>query len=684
MSENRHSDAAPMTGNSLHSEVQSSCPIIPNLEAALAYAAIGWRVMPVHPNKKKPCIRGWQRSASTNPETIRRWWKKFPDARVGILLGRASNIVVIDIDLPHGPDSMEALQDYLGRIDPAVSAFTPSGGQHWYFTYPTGQQIGTSHKLDGFPGVEILSDKAFVVTPPSSGEGGNYCWEASSSPFDDEPGPIPEGLLRLILEQQSKRKPTTQVDSEPKIPAGMRNSTLTILAGSMRRKGMKEESIASALITENKASCNPPLPDDEVRQIARSIAGYSPESPAIKVCTGEIAWSPLPGPARSLDDVLAAAEEYMPGCDLAVLRVILGTYIALLLPTANVWTIVRGGSSSGKSAFLDPLKNLPLVTFASNLSRPVLVSGTSRSQMQPGDPGGLLFEVGTRGLVVVSDIAETLDLPTRRKNELYDALRPIYDGEYSYRSGTGGTARYWKGKLGLIIASTGEIDSRWSFMGDLGPRFLMVTERSDPLAVLENSTCLPDPKTKAMLRQTFFDAVRGFVKSLGSPDELRLTELPEISSEESGIIRNAATLTSMARSPLTRDKRGNSRDADFAEHSHRLIEQFAALCRTFLIMGCSTEDALQDIVRIALNTISPPIRSEILLGLRSEEGPSAYRLSQVIARSETTTGRELEALRLLKLVRCDGTAGSRAWNLTPVAIRILDRLSPFLYGEATC
>jgi len=659
-------------------------PSNPNLEAALAYAGIGWRVMPVHPYRKKPCIRGWQRSASTNPETIRRWWRQFPDARIGILLGRPNGIIVIDIDLPNGPDSMEELQSELGRIEPAVSAFTPSGGQHWYFTYPMGQQIRTRHRLEGFPGIEILSDNAFVVAPPSSGVGGDYCWEASSSPFDNESGSLPDTLLQFILETQDSKTPAVQLASEPKIPAGMRNSVLTLLAGSMRRKGMKTESITAALITENRIRCNPPLPEDEVLGIARSIAQYEPESPALEVCTHEVQWRPPEAPVRSLSNALAAAEEYMPGCDLAVLRVILGTYIAVLLPDKQVWMIVRGGSSSGKSAFLDSLRNLPLVTFASNLSRPVLVSGTSRSQMQPGDPGGLLFEVGTQGLVVVSDIAETLDLPTKRKNELYNALRLIYDGEYPYRSGTGGTARYWKGKLGLLIASTGEIDSRWTFMGNLGPRFLMVTERSDPLAVLEDSTCIPDPKTKAMLRQTFFDSVRGFISGLGSPDELRHMELPEISSEESSIIRNAACLTAMARSPFKRDKSGNIGDADFAEHSHRLIEQFASLRQKFFVMGCSAGDALQDIVRVALNTISPPIRSEILLGLRSEESPSAYRLSQVISRSETTTGRELEALRLLKLVRSDGTAGSRAWNLAPVATRILDLLSPFLDGDATC
>lgn len=64
---------------------------------------------------------------------------------------------------------------------------------------------------------------------------------------------------------------------------GARNKTLASLAGTMRKRGMTQESIKAALLAENALRCNPPLPDDEVGSIAESIGRYAPaeaKSPA--------------------------------------------------------------------------------------------------------------------------------------------------------------------------------------------------------------------------------------------------------------------------------------------------------------------------------------------------------------------------------------------------------------------
>ena len=60
------------------------------------------------------------------------------------------------------------------------------------------------------------------------------------------------------------------------IPRGERNARLTSLAGSMRRPGMSEEEILTALMEVNRNRCDPPLSEDEVRSIARSVSRYTP------------------------------------------------------------------------------------------------------------------------------------------------------------------------------------------------------------------------------------------------------------------------------------------------------------------------------------------------------------------------------------------------------------------------
>jgi putative DNA primase/helicase len=67
--------------------------------------------------------------------------------------------------------------------------------------------------------------------------------------------------------------------NDPVFETGSRNNTLASLAGSMRYRGMTQEAIEAALLTTNVQQCNPPLSDDEVRAVARSISNYAPGAP---------------------------------------------------------------------------------------------------------------------------------------------------------------------------------------------------------------------------------------------------------------------------------------------------------------------------------------------------------------------------------------------------------------------
>ena len=68
-----------------------------------------------------------------------------------------------------------------------------------------------------------------------------------------------------------------------RIPTGSRNTVLTSVAGSMRRRGLGEEAIFAALRIFNQERCTPPLDEAEIRKIAKSIAGYQPDDDALQV-----------------------------------------------------------------------------------------------------------------------------------------------------------------------------------------------------------------------------------------------------------------------------------------------------------------------------------------------------------------------------------------------------------------
>ena len=56
-------------------------------------------------------------------------------------------------------------------------------------------------------------------------------------------------------------------------PEGQRNTTLCRIAGALWRQGVTEETLFIALLSENTQRCDPPLPEAEVKQIARYLQG---------------------------------------------------------------------------------------------------------------------------------------------------------------------------------------------------------------------------------------------------------------------------------------------------------------------------------------------------------------------------------------------------------------------------
>jgi hypothetical protein len=174
-------------------------PILDNgtLDAALSYAARGWRVLPVHcppDDAKKARIRDWGTAATTDADTIRGWWKQWPDANIGVLTGAVSGVFVLDVDpRSGGNETLANLEAEHGALPDTVESQTGGGGRHIFFRVPSGMGIGTT-KLG--PGLDLRGDRVYVVVPPSvHGSGVVYEWESSSHPDTTEIADAPKWLL---------------------------------------------------------------------------------------------------------------------------------------------------------------------------------------------------------------------------------------------------------------------------------------------------------------------------------------------------------------------------------------------------------------------------------------------------------------------------------------------------------
>ena len=223
---------------------------------------------------KHPRTADGSRGASTDPAQIERWWLMWPDANVAVATGPASEVYVLDMDPPKGGD--ESLRDLVQKHGPlphTPTVATGGVGEHYYFSAPEGIIIRNSAGKIG-PGLDVRGVGGYVVAPPSLHLSGRpYIWIASAHLADTGIAMMPNWLIELAT---AGDRSDYRLEPGAPIAEGERNSALARLAGWMRRPGMSEGAIAAALLVENSQRCVPPLEDDEVLRIARSISGYPP------------------------------------------------------------------------------------------------------------------------------------------------------------------------------------------------------------------------------------------------------------------------------------------------------------------------------------------------------------------------------------------------------------------------
>lgn len=247
------------------------------LEAAIKYVTqYGWAVFPVSPETKKPLTPHGCKDAKKLVGPIRAWWKRWPDASVGVATGSISNLIVIDEDI----DELKGINGYLsvsewerenGELPETARSITGRGGNHIYYHY-TGSDIGNRAGI--LEGVDIRGEGGYVIAPPSRHPNGTeYAWEY-------DPDEIPLATLDdTVLKFLGQRSHKSASDEDFKVPTviknGERNDTLFRLACSLQAQGMPDPAILAALKETNQTACADPLDDSEIEVIASSALKYN-------------------------------------------------------------------------------------------------------------------------------------------------------------------------------------------------------------------------------------------------------------------------------------------------------------------------------------------------------------------------------------------------------------------------
>lgn len=193
----------------------------PVLEAALSYAAKGVPVFPCRANDKRPHLEHGFKEASTDPDTINSWWRRWPDAMVACPTGSDIRAWVLDVD---SPAEFEAAAAGLGLALPGTRRVSTGKGYHLYFRWEDSRPVrNTQRTAKGWPfptlpGAETRGDGGYIILPPSVHPSGRiYEWTS-----DETASEAPDDLMAIVRQRSAPAASgasADQVDRSPLLAA---------------------------------------------------------------------------------------------------------------------------------------------------------------------------------------------------------------------------------------------------------------------------------------------------------------------------------------------------------------------------------------------------------------------------------------------------------------------------------
>lgn len=278
---NVHQPAAPPARWS--PQLLNDIAIAPDLASAAELLGTGAiPVFPCAPGGKRPLTAHGFQDASADLTVISSWWRRQPDANIGVPTGAVGGIDVVDVDV-HDTGSGYAAFEHARRAGFvegwAWMVRTPSGGLHAYFLR-TDQRQQRSWQVPG-KHIDFRGDGGYIIVPPSqvtSDDGVSRSYQQIAVAEDRRPGPVDAAGLRGFLDPPRPMRPPPDLPSTgarpdklaawvASRPEGARNGGLFWAACRMAEEGHDLSATTSLL---GEAAYAAGLPEREAMATIRS------------------------------------------------------------------------------------------------------------------------------------------------------------------------------------------------------------------------------------------------------------------------------------------------------------------------------------------------------------------------------------------------------------------------------
>jgi hypothetical protein len=658
-------------------------------ERRLKLVRAGFTPVPLH--GKIPPLKSWQTLANVTSEQIAMWAKMWPDARNTGALTRTMPTLDLDILNEEAARALEhRVREHYEERGPVLVRIgkSPKRAIPFRTIEPFAKFVvnliapnGSAEKI------EFLADgaqvAAFGIHPETKqpfrwhgGQPGDTKLEELPYIREAEARALVDELVQILIEcfgyTKAKERPGKRKnkgngngqDAEAQgggaadwqhLTDAIRNGqalhdSLRDLAAKMIASGMNAGAAVNALRALMEGSSAPK--DDRWKERYAEIPRLV-ETAEAKFKQPEESNKASLTPA-AIDEVLETFGRWLILPDLTPVLAVLGTIAANYLPGDAVWLAVIAPPSSAKTEILNATAMLPHVVRAATLTPAGLLSGTPKKQQAKGAKGGLLQQIGDFGILVFKDFGSILSMHTETKAETLAALREVYDGSWTRHLGSdGGRTLHWQGKVGLITAATGVIDSHYAVIGAMGDRFLF--SRLAPTqgrAQFNRALEHVGDATKRMRAELAEAVARLFA---GRKKEPRL-----ISNDEARRIGDAISLVVRLRGTVERDRRTHEVEAIYgAEGTARVGLALERLLAGLDTLGVERERAMEVVLSVALDS-APPLRCAAYKTIERSKTVETADVAVALGLPTNTTRRILEDLAAYGLVTRESQGQGKA------------------------
>lgn len=216
------------------------------------------------PLEGKRSIVEWKKFQTERPtrSQVEEWFTKWPDARIGLITGEISNLLILDID---GEEGLRSVKDK--ELPNTWIVKTPSGGFHYYFNFPTVLKDVETTLVGVLPKVDTRGNGGYAATVNGHKD---YTWVRH--PADCDLADAPMWLIELLLNRRPQESAKEENNSWIStllqgVGEGGRHAALVRLASYYLSKLPAD--IAAQLIRDWNEKNTPPINEDELEdQIA--------------------------------------------------------------------------------------------------------------------------------------------------------------------------------------------------------------------------------------------------------------------------------------------------------------------------------------------------------------------------------------------------------------------------------